>query len=169
MKKAILIVLIAVLSFSVLASCAKGEHSDNDTSDVTEIPETEKKSDPVRYKVIERGDDGRLALWSDDLTPVKVEYSFWGYMSEDYETEDAEIIGRLVDAMKKVEVGEGDGIGGCDNSDVIVFVLNDGSEYRAIFNFGNLESASGYKIYETAGFENVKAILNEIKEASETE
>ena len=128
-------------------------------------------SDPA-YRRIGKSEDGRLDMWDDSLSPVKVVYEFMGYACEIYETEDPELIARLVEALKNVGVGEDGAVSGCDNGDVIFFTMDDGSEYSVWFNFGNLEvyssgndAASYYRVYETTGFNEVKSVLNEIKEA----
>ena len=112
-------------------------------------------------------------MWDDSLSPVKVVYEFMGYACEIYETEDPELIARLVESLKNVEVGADGAVGGSDNSDVIFFTMDDGSEYSVWFNFGNLEVYTPgyedgvyYRIYETSGFGEVKSVLNEIKEAA---
>ena len=124
------------------------------------------------YHRIGKSEDGRLDMWDDSLSPVKVVYEFMGYIGEIYETEDPELIARLVEALKNVEVGEDGAESGCDNGDVIFFTMDDGSEYSVWFNFGNLEvyssgndAVSYYRVYETTGFGQVKSVLNEIKEA----
>ena len=128
-------------------------------------------TDPA-YRRIGKSEDGRLDMWDDSLSPVKVVYEFMGYACEIYETEDPELIARLVEALKNVGVGEDGAVSGCDNGDVIFFTMDDGSEYSVWFNFGNLEvyssgndAVSYYRVYETTGFNEVKSVLNEIKEA----
>ena len=126
----------------------------------------------TEYHRIGKSEDGRLTLWGDELSPVKVVYEFMGYACEIYETEDRELIDRLVAALKNVEVGEDGAESGSDNSDVIFFMMDDGSEYSVTFNFGNLEEYTPgyedgvyYRVYETSGFGEVKSILYELKEA----
>ncbi len=128
-------------------------------------------TDPT-YRRIGKSEDGRLDMWDDSLSPVKVVYEFMGYACEIYETEDPELIERLVAALKNVEVGEDGAVSGSDNGDVIFFTMDDGSEYSVWFNFGNLEvydpgyeDGVYYRVYETTGFGEVKSVLNEIKEA----
>lgn len=79
---------------------------------------------------------GDLALDFSAADVASLTYISEGEMLQRYECTDPEAIGRVVDALARLELGEPTELVALDAGDRLVFLLNDGSERRYFFEAG---------------------------------
>lgn len=143
--KKFLSLLLAVLS--LLTGCASGSETPQGQLDPGET-------------------DGavHLTLWdgAELGEPVKLLYTQWYEATNQYETEDAQTIAALVEALKNITVERETDLVFTDSDDVLTFVLADGSEYTYTFENGRLVLDGHY--YEVDGFTEVSRVLGAFEE-----
>ena len=89
--------------------------------------------------------------------PVKVIYQRNHMFSEVFETDDAETISELIDAINAAEIVSESNMAVDDYDDYITFVLDDGSTHVVIFEFEHLLKDG--KRYEINGYERIESVL----------
>lgn len=79
---------------------------------------------------------GDLALDFSAADVASLTYISEGEMLQRYECADPEAIGKVVDALARLELGEPTELVALDAGDCLIFLLNDGSERRYFFEAG---------------------------------
>ena len=139
---------------------------------LSEIAEKEPDLDYVKYVVADK-EEGGIGLCGDDPLPVRVihYYNEPGHTTiNSRTTTDETLIRELLARLKKVAVGDAIGGSAKGDCDIIAFTLEDGSVFEISF-YGGCFYNSAYELddsdrvvsrFDTAGFEEVKAILDRI-------
>lgn len=104
------------------------------------------------------GEDVPSPLWPvGDSAPVKLRYDrMWAYSAYG-ETGDPELIAAVVEAVKRIAVGESTDICVDDYTDILTFTFEDGSEYRLEFE-ADIWVGEGRFLVE--GLEDVRRLLD---------
>lgn len=88
-----------------------------------------------------------------------------GEMLQRYECTNPEAIGRVVDALARIELGEPTELVALDAGDRLVFFLNDGSERRYFFEAGIYVDGDVRRPVDSGGGDLAQA-LNSVRESS---
>ncbi len=140
---------------------------------LSEIAEKEKNLAEVNVVSAVPDGDGSIALWNKDVNPVGVVY----YYDENYgvvgsaRSDDEELIGRLIEALKDIKVGDEVKRSNYDSFNMLSFEMDDGSYYEVNFYselFSEVTESSSIVYYETEGFDGLKPLFDEIR-AQDTE
>lgn len=108
---------------------------------------------------------GDLALDFSAADVASLTYISEGEMLQRYECTDPEAIGRVVDALARLELGEPTELVALDAGDRLVFLLNDGSERRYFFEAGIYVDGDVRRPVDSGGGDLTQA-LNSVRESS---
>ena len=107
-------------------------------------------------------------IFTAERTPVKLRYDRMWMYSDYAETEDPELIGAVVEAVKALEVGAPSQMSVEDYTDILTFTFEDGTEFRLEFE-ENMWVAGEREHYEVDGLKRLRSILDVMIEEKETE
>lgn len=88
-----------------------------------------------------------------------------GEMLQRYECADPEVIGKVVDALARIELGEPTELVALDAGDCLIFLLNDGSERRYFFEAGIYVDGDVRRTVDSGGGDLTQA-LGLVRESS---
>lgn len=106
-------------------------------------------------------------IFTAEGTPVKLRYDRMWMYSDYAETEDPELIGAVVEAVKALEVGAPSQMSVEDYTDILTFTFEDGTEFRLEFE-ENMWVAGEREHYEVDGLKRLRGILDVMIEEKET-
>ena len=99
-----------------------------------------------------------------DDVPVKLEYSrLWGYSAYG-ESEDQELIGNVVEALKALSIGEKSDIAVEDYGDIITLIYADGSRETYSFEAEYIVLDDGKRAVVNGDLDRVRSLLNVLVE-----
>ena len=88
-----------------------------------------------------------------------------GEMLQRYECADPEAIGKVVDALARIELGEPTELVALDAGDCLIFLLNDGSERRYFFEAGICVDGDVRRMVDF-GADDLRRALGYVRESS---
>ena len=104
---------------------------------------------------------GPETLWTREDAPVKVEYRRMWLYSAYAETEDAEQIAALVEAVRRLAVGPADDTVTTDYTDILIFTFADGETLELEFENQNYVASDGTR-YHTEGLPALRDTLDAV-------
>lgn len=108
---------------------------------------------------------GDLALDFSAGDVASLTYISEGEMLQRYECADPEAIGKVVDALARIELGEPTELVALDAGDCLIFLLNDGSEHRYFFEAGIYVDGDVRRMVDS-GADNLRRALGYVRESS---
>lgn len=144
MKKHIIIWL--VLTLFAFSACTQTEERPSDEISVVSV--TEKSSSESK---IQPSEDS-IIIWNNTLpeTADKLTYTVLGETESVYEVTDKEVIDKCISALKAITVADQTDTRYSDDTEILVFTFENGSEYRTIFEHGNYVYEKA--VYKTNGY-----------------
>lgn len=142
-------ILAGLISLTLLCAC---------TAQGAEQKQTTETTTPTK----EAAATATSEIWKTDKMPVKVEYArMWEY-SASGSSEDAAYIEALVDAIKRVKVGEPTDMATEDYTDVVLFTF-EGEKDPLRLEFENQCWVKDQKTrYEVEGLRDVRQLLDQL-------
>ena len=108
---------------------------------------------------------GDLALDFSAGDVASLTYISEGEMLQRYECADPEAIGKVVDALARIELGEPTELVALDADDCLIFLLNDGSERRYFFEAGIYVDGDVRRMVDSGGGD-LTQVLGLVRESS---
>ena len=108
---------------------------------------------------------GDLALDFSAGDVASLTYISEGEMLQRYECADPEAIGKVVDALARIELGEPTELVALDAGDCLIFLLNDGSERRYFFEAGIYVDGDVRRMVDF-GADDLRRALGYVRESS---
>ena len=106
-------------------------------------------------------ENGAPVLWPAKEMPVSLKYDRMWVYSAHAETEDAAILGKIVDAVKDLSVGEKANYVVDDFTDLLLFTFPDGSTYRLEFEEENWVNEGSGRLH-VEGLSQLRALLDKL-------
>jgi len=106
-------------------------------------------------------ENGAPVLWPAKEMPVSLKYDRMWVYSAHAETEDAAILGKIVDAVKDLSVGEKADYVVDDFTDLLLFTFPDGSTYRLEFEEENWVTEGSGRLH-VEGLSQLRTLLDKL-------
>ena len=165
MKRRILAagLLLSLLITCTLSACASGGAPSAapgaaPSSASASAPETSSSTAAAPENT---ADSGAPVLWPAKEMPVSLKYDRMWVYSAHAETEDAAILGKIVDAVKNLSVGEKADYVVDDFTDLLLFTFPDGSTYRLEFEEENWVTEGSGRLH-VEGLSQLRALLDKL-------
>ena len=150
--------LLSLLITCVFSACASGGASSGPSG---AAPAASTGETPAAAVPENSAENGAPVLWPAKEMPVSLKYDRMWVYSAHAETEDAAILGKIVDAVKNLSVGEKADYVVDDFTDLLLFTFPDGSTYRLEFEEENWVTEGSGRLH-VEGLSQLRALLDKL-------
>ena len=158
--------LLSLLITCTLSACASGaapSAASGGASEAATAASSTVTSEAATAAAVSESttDSGDPILWPAEEMPVSLKYDRMWVYSAHAETEDTAILGKIVDAVKDLSVGEKTDYVVDDFTDLLLFTFPDGSTYRLEFEEDNWVTEGSGRLH-VEGLTQLRALLDKL-------